>query len=251
MKRQTAHQLLDPLVPPHVALPDGLSHCRADELLHSLHPDVMEQTCNGILVAAAHLLLGRAVFIAITCRCSSTLHPVERADSSGFCSKRFASTGDTTARPIFDKIPGGAKPAHLEISKHEKSLRGPCSALFGNDGSQRAVYQLAWRQQGRLQQVFAALFFFFFFFVSPPLTHACSQPGLPKSFLLDVATDNGEAPLDSPAGKSCLIEAKRKALTEEVFVEQSMLKVAPPCNVSCALFLLSIASSSCTGARLV
>jgi hypothetical protein len=52
-----------------------------------------------------------------------------------------------------------------------------------------------------------------------------SQPGLPKSFVLDVSTDNGEASLDSPAGKALLIEAKRKAMTEEVFVEQSMLKV--------------------------
>jgi hypothetical protein len=52
-----------------------------------------------------------------------------------------------------------------------------------------------------------------------------SQPGLPKSFVLDLSTDNGEATLDSPAGKALLIEAKRKAMTEEVFVEQSMLKV--------------------------
>jgi hypothetical protein len=43
--------------------------------------------------------------------------------------------------------------------------------------------------------------------------------------VLDVSTDNGEASLDSPAGKALLIEAKRKAMTEEVFVEQSMLKV--------------------------
>jgi hypothetical protein len=39
-----------------------------------------------------------------------------------------------------------------------------------------------------------------------------SQPGLPKSFLLDVSSDSGEAALDSPAGKALLIEAKRKVM---------------------------------------
>ncbi len=76
---------------------------------------------------------------------------------------------------------------------------------------------------------FAALFRSFFFFLGGRALFTAgfprSQPGLPKSFVLDVSTDNGEATLDSPAGKALLMEAKRKALTEEVFVEQSMLKV--------------------------
>lgn len=55
-------------------------------------------------------------------------------------------------------------------------------------------------------------------------THS-AHASLPVPFALDDTASTGEPGLETTQGKALLLEAKRRALTEEVYVEPAMLKV--------------------------